>query len=104
MFGRWAGHAGMVNVLHGLGLRLLALGHHTPFLVCGCARTQSRNLQHIGLAHNYRDSHMAINALRDCGYEIALGVMPQSLGPLIFTFTGTGNVSTGAQELIRCAH
>jgi alpha-aminoadipic semialdehyde synthase len=44
---------------------------------------------------------MAINALRDCGYEIALGVMPQSLGPLIFTFTGTGNVSAGAQELIR---
>ena len=33
MFGRWAGYAGMVNIIHGLGLRLLALGHHTPFLV-----------------------------------------------------------------------
>lgn len=32
-FGRYAGVAGMVNILHGLGLRLLALGHHTPFLV-----------------------------------------------------------------------
>ena len=44
---------------------------------------------------------MAVNALRDCGYEIALGLMPASLGPLIFTFTGRGNVSAGAQELLR---
>ncbi len=34
-FGKWAGYAGMINIMHGLGLRLLALGHHTPFLVCG---------------------------------------------------------------------
>lgn len=27
------GVAGMINILHGLGLRLLALGHHTPFMV-----------------------------------------------------------------------
>jgi len=33
MFGKWAGYAGMINILHGLGLRLLALGHNTPFLV-----------------------------------------------------------------------
>lgn len=32
-FGKYAGVAGMINVLHGLGLRLLALGHHTPFMV-----------------------------------------------------------------------
>lgn len=23
----------MINILHGLGLRFLALGHHTPFMV-----------------------------------------------------------------------
>lgn len=40
-FGVMAGIAGSVNILHGLGLRLLALGHHTPFM-------------HIGPAHNYR--------------------------------------------------
>jgi alpha-aminoadipic semialdehyde synthase len=66
MFGRWAGYAGFIDILHGLGrhfpifkkhnylqilgLRLLALGHHTPFL-------------HIAMAHNYSDSHMAINAV-----------------------------------------
>lgn len=34
-FGKYAGVAGMVNILHGIGLRLLALGHHTPFMVNG---------------------------------------------------------------------
>ncbi|CAI4227869.1 unnamed protein product [Auanema sp. JU1783] len=88
MFGKWAGNAGFIDILHGLGLRLLALGHHTPFL-------------HMGLAHNYSDSHMAINALRDIGYEIALDKMPRSLGPLVFVFTGSGNVSKGAQDLFQ---
>ena len=31
-FSKYAGVAGMINILHGLGLRLLALGHHTPFM------------------------------------------------------------------------
>ncbi|XP_064486765.1 alpha-aminoadipic semialdehyde synthase, mitochondrial-like isoform X2 [Ornithodoros turicata] len=85
-FGKYAGKAGMINILHGLGLRLLALGHHTPFM-------------HIGPAHNYRNSGMAKQAIRDAGYEIALGMMPRSIGPLTFVFTGTGNVSQGAQDI-----
>jgi alpha-aminoadipic semialdehyde synthase len=32
-FGKYAGVVGMINILHGLGLRFLALGHHTPFMV-----------------------------------------------------------------------
>lgn len=35
-FGKYAGVAGMINILHGMGLRLLALGHHTPFMVSIC--------------------------------------------------------------------
>lgn len=85
-FGKWAGVAGMINILHGLGLRFLALGHHTPFM-------------HIGMAHNYRNVSQAIQAVRDCGYEISLGLMPKSISPLTFVFTGTGNVSKGAQEI-----
>ncbi|XP_048404950.1 alpha-aminoadipic semialdehyde synthase, mitochondrial isoform X1 [Stegostoma tigrinum] len=85
-FGKWAGVAGMINILHGLGLRFLALGHHTPFM-------------HIGMAHNYRNSAQAVQAVRDCGYEISLGLMPKSIGPVTFVFTGTGNVSKGAQEI-----
>ncbi|XP_063822481.1 alpha-aminoadipic semialdehyde synthase, mitochondrial [Ostrinia nubilalis] len=87
-FGKYAGVAGMINILHGLGLRLLALGHHTPFM-------------HIGPAHNYRNSSMARQAIRDAGYEVALGMMPKSLGPLTFVFTGSGNVSQGSQEIFQ---
>uniref|UniRef100_A0A671P6Y2 Alpha-aminoadipic semialdehyde synthase, mitochondrial n=1 Tax=Sinocyclocheilus anshuiensis TaxID=1608454 RepID=A0A671P6Y2_9TELE len=93
-FGQWAGVFNMlsvfciflINILHGLGLRFLALGHHTPFM-------------HIGMAHNYRNVSQAIQAVRDCGYEISLGLMPKSIGPLTFVFTGTGNVSKGAQDI-----
>jgi len=46
------------------------------------------NSQHIGPAHNYRNSMMARQALRDAGYEIALGMMPKSIGPVTFVFTG----------------
>ena len=49
--------------------------------------------QHIGMAHNYRNSGQAVQAVRDAGYEISLGLMPKSIGPLTFVFTGTGNVS-----------
>ena len=54
--------------------------------MCAC-------LQHIGMAHNYRNSSQAVQAVRDAGYEISLGLMPKSIGPLTFVFTGTGNVS-----------
>lgn len=57
--------------------------------------------QHIGPPHNYRNSSMARQAVRDCGYEIALGLMPRSIGPLTFIFTGSGNVSQGAQEVFQ---
>lgn len=36
---------------------------------------------------------MARQAVRDAGYEISLGMMPKSIGPLTFVFTGSGNVS-----------
>ena len=36
---------------------------------------------------------MARQAVRDAGYEIALGRMPRSVGPMTFIFTGSGNVS-----------
>lgn len=32
-FGKYAGMAGTIDILHGLGIRLLAMGHRTPFLV-----------------------------------------------------------------------
>ena len=44
---------------------------------------------------------MARQAVRDAGYEISLGMLPKSIGPLTFVFTGTGNVSQGAQEIFQ---
>lgn len=87
-FGKFAGIAGMIDILNGIGLRLLALGHHTPFM-------------HIGPAHNYRNSHHARQGIRDAGYEISLDMLPKSIGPLTFVFTGSGNVSQGAQEIFQ---
>ncbi|PAA51362.1 hypothetical protein BOX15_Mlig011681g2 [Macrostomum lignano] len=87
-FGKYAGIVGMINILNGVGIRLLALGHHTPFM-------------HIGPAHNYRSVEMAKQAVRDTGYEISLGNMPKSLGPMVFVFTGSGNVSQGSQDIFR---
>lgn len=165
-FGKYAGVAGMINILHGLGLRLLALGHHTPFMVSisrwfhwelwnissnvssmvciikclfyglylidkmilswtkyiskavtvlmkyNCEPVflsiSSHELvfnnlvikvidlsliQHIGPSHNYRNTEQARQAVRDAGYEIALDRLPKSIGPLVFVFTGSGNVS-----------
>lgn len=44
---------------------------------------------------------MARQAVRDAGFEIAIGMLPKSIGPLTFVFTGTGNVSQGAQEIFQ---
>nr|XP_053632292.1 alpha-aminoadipic semialdehyde synthase, mitochondrial-like isoform X4 [Cherax quadricarinatus] len=60
-FGKYTGVACMINILNGLGLCLLILGHHTPFM----------------------------------------GMMPKSIGSLMFIFTGTGNVPQGAQEIVQ---
>ena len=35
------------------------------------------------------------------GYEVSLGMMPESIGPMTFVFTGSGNVSQGAQEIFQ---
>ena len=35
------------------------------------------------------------------GYEVSMGMMPESIGPMTFVFTGSGNVSQGAQEIFQ---
>jgi alpha-aminoadipic semialdehyde synthase len=87
-FGQYAGMAGMINILHGLGLRLLAFGHHTPFM-------------HIGPAHNYPNTSAAKAAVASLGREILYGLLPSVLGPMVFVFTGSGNVSQGAQDVFK---
>lgn len=49
--------------------------------------------QYIGPTHNYRTTELARQAIREAGYQISLGMLPPSLGPLTFVFAGAGNVS-----------
>lgn len=85
-FGRYAGIAGMIDYLRGLGERCLALGFSTPFLA-------------VGAAYMYPNLERAYNALRECGAAIAEHGLPAELCPMITAFTGRGKVSKGAQEV-----
>ncbi|KAI9164371.1 hypothetical protein H9P43_008210 [Blastocladiella emersonii ATCC 22665] len=89
MFGTFAGYAGMLDGLHAMGLRMLAMGFGTPFL-------------NVGMAHTYPTLNHAKNTLRDLGKVIAADGLPRAFGPVVVTFTGTGNVSLGAQEVFKC--
>uniref|UniRef100_A0A6Q2WXK5 Aminoadipate-semialdehyde synthase n=1 Tax=Esox lucius TaxID=8010 RepID=A0A6Q2WXK5_ESOLU len=72
----------------------------TQWCGCTCLYLSHGCPLHIGMAHNYRNVSQAVQAVRDCGYEISMGLMPKSIGPVTFVFTGTGNVSKGAQDII----
>jgi saccharopine dehydrogenase (NAD+, L-lysine forming) len=86
-FGRYAGLAGMINSLWSLGLRLKEYGLETPFLKI----TQARHY------HSLAEARDAISAV---GQEIAEKGLPHELRPFTVAFTGYGNVSQGAQEIL----
>lgn len=85
-FGKFAGVAGMIDILHGIGLKLLSQGLNTPFV-------------NVGRAYSYFSTEDAKNAVRIVGQRIASNGLPKELAPVIFLFTGKGNVSQGAQEI-----
>ncbi|KAG2171692.1 hypothetical protein INT43_008072 [Umbelopsis isabellina] len=87
-FGKFAGNAGMINSLHGLGHRFLGLGYNTPFL-------------NVASAHTYRSLQDAKAAINAVGQNIASDGTPEALGPMTFTFTGGGNVAQGAFEVFQ---
>ncbi|ORZ38257.1 Saccharopine dehydrogenase-domain-containing protein [Catenaria anguillulae PL171] len=88
MFGTFAGYAGMIDALHALGLRMLGMGYGTPFL-------------NVGMAHTYPSLNHAKSTLRDLGKVIQQDGLPREFGPVVVTFTGSGNVSLGAQEVFK---
>ncbi|KAJ0091290.1 hypothetical protein Patl1_13709 [Pistacia atlantica] len=87
-FGKFAGRAGMIDFLSGLGQRYLGLGYSTPFLS-------------LGASHMYTSLAAAKSAVISVGEEIATLGLPSGICPLVFIFTGSGNVSLGAQELFK---
>lgn len=111
----------MIDMLHALGDRLLALGYSTPFLVectsqllvyflgmwyitdwwlfvCVCYL----NEQHIGYSYCYPNLETAKQAVLMMGEEIDSVGLPQQLLPMTFAFTSQGNVSQVDLSSISC--
>ena len=86
-FGRYAGLSGMINSLWSLGLRLKEAGYNTPF-------------SRIKQAHHYSSLAEVKEVISSVGQEIAEKGMPEELCPFTVAFTGYGNVSQGAQEIL----
>ncbi|MDX9722997.1 MAG: bifunctional lysine ketoglutarate reductase /saccharopine dehydrogenase family protein [Myxococcota bacterium] len=86
-FGRYAGLAGMIDSLHGLGVRLHLEGFETPFAA-------------VRPAHAYHDLADAKRSLRTLGQDLRAHLLPEALCPMVFGVLGYGNVSQGAQEII----
>ncbi|CAM6098157.1 unnamed protein product [Calypogeia fissa] len=87
-FGEYAGRAGMLDFFRGLGERFLSLGFSTPFLS-------------LGSSYMYSSLTAAKAAVVAVGDEIASAGLPLGICPLVFVFTGSGNVSRGAQEIFQ---
>lgn len=86
-FGRFAGMAGMLDSLWAFGRRLEHEGVRTPFA-------------ELRPAFQYHTLDEAKDAIRALGSWIAAEGLPGEVAPLIVGFTGYGNVSMGAQEIL----
>eukprot|EP00928_Gymnodinium_smaydae_P002166 TRINITY_DN10765_c0_g2_i5.p1 TRINITY_DN10765_c0_g2~~TRINITY_DN10765_c0_g2_i5.p1 ORF type:complete len:327 (+),score=60.26 TRINITY_DN10765_c0_g2_i5:107-1087(+) len=84
-FGEFAGKAGMIESLRGLGARFLSMGFSTPFLS-------------VAPAYAYPSYQAACEAVAGVGREIKTFGLPSQFSPLVFGFAGKGNVSIGAKH------
>jgi len=85
-FGRFAGLAGMIDAIFGMGQRFKSLGFETPFLK-------------MKQAYQYSNLEEAIKDVKEIGEMIKENGIPKELTPLAVGFSGYGNVSKGAQEI-----
>lgn len=85
-FGSFAGMAGMIDTLHAFGQKLKLQGYDTPF-------------EKVKQAYEYDGLEDAKKAIKEIGEEIEENGFPSELSPMVFAFTGYGNVSKGAQEI-----
>lgn len=86
-FGRFAGLAGMIDTLWGLGRRYLSRGFSTP-------------LTRIQPAHTYNSLDDARQTLIEVGRIIADEGFPPEISPVTIGVAGYGNVAKGALEII----
>jgi alpha-aminoadipic semialdehyde synthase len=85
-FGEFAGNVGMIDFLRGLGERALGMGFSTPFM----------NVASSYMYQSLEDAKAGITAV---GNEINRVGLPAQMTPLVFAFTGSGNVARGAHEI-----
>lgn len=85
-FGRFAGIAGMIDTFWALGRRLEWEGSKTIF----------GNLKQ---ALDYSSLEEAKDVFKEQGQLLSKEGLPNELMPMVFGFTGYGNVSRGAQEI-----
>ncbi|KAJ3074901.1 hypothetical protein HDU98_009870 [Podochytrium sp. JEL0797] len=88
-FSRFAGYAGFMDGLNGLGHKLLSMGYGSPFLACG-------------LSYMYRCVADARLDLVRTGQVIMDDGLPREFGPMVFVFTGQGEVTKGALHVFKC--
>jgi alpha-aminoadipic semialdehyde synthase len=86
-FGKYAGLAGMIDTLWAFGERMKSKGIINPFSAI------KRTIDYIDLGE-------AKDHLNKIGEKIKNEGIPKSLIPLIIGFSGYGNVSMGAQEIL----
>lgn len=86
-FGRYAGMAGMIDTLWGLGEGLRHRGIENPFY-------------EMRLTHKYRDLNAALEDVSLVAQMIKEQGLPQAIVPVVIGFAGYGNVSRGAQEIL----
>jgi len=85
-FGRFAGLAGMIDALYGMGQRFQSLGFETPFQI-------------MKQAYQYAHLEEALEDVKVIGEQIKQNGLPKEITPLAVGFSGYGNVSKGAQEV-----
>lgn len=85
-FSHFAGIAGAIDFLRGLGERYLSMGYSTPFLS-------------IAATYMYPDLDTAYNAVKACGEAIRKYGLHPDLCPFNTVITGAGRVAKGAKEV-----
>ena len=78
----------MIDICRGLGERMLSLGHTNTFMK-------------VASTYMYESLAHAEEAVRRSGVVLGQNGSPADLGPLVFTFTGDGKVSRGAQVRLK---
>ncbi len=87
-FGKFAGNAGAVDTLYGLGQRLKQQYNlETPFL-------------DIKQAYNYSSLAEALEHIKEVGKRIEKEGLPKEIAPLTIFILGYGHVSKGVQEVL----